>query len=259
MYCNFRCLCSLLKNSSSNSEEKKGQVAPRYYSSLVGMEVNKLRRGEGLSKKFVAIWLRLCLETNAYPRAAVMNKPLISYVLKSFNFMPQRGGSCVELIQLTKDEKSFYQKKLGYNPQFALYSSSDRSLQGLFSQRVLRTQNIAILNRSPSSSSQQRGTEIYLKTKFEHPCAISENAVEYDPPPSLQYNNKSGLETASTGCKNGTMKNEINMQRLLLDNQIHAVLKTKATDANATGQLEFFANKTLLSHAFFTSVANGGP
>ena len=41
--------------------------------SLVGMEMNKARRGNGLSTVFIAIWLRICLETGTYPRAAVMS------------------------------------------------------------------------------------------------------------------------------------------------------------------------------------------
>jgi pentatricopeptide repeat protein len=85
----------LLKNTSSSKVQPVDNLnesnKPIYHSSLVGMEVNKARRGEGLSKIFVAIWLHICLRTNTYPRAAIMNKPLISRALMDFNFVPQIG------------------------------------------------------------------------------------------------------------------------------------------------------------------------
>jgi hypothetical protein len=122
----------LLKNTCI--EKKNNQPEIHYYSSLVGMEVNKTRRGEGLSKVFVAIWLYLCIETNTYMRAAVMNKPLIAHVLMGFNFMPQNGGSRVELIRLKNRNTVIGKREDGYNPNFALHSPSAKSLQGLFSQ-----------------------------------------------------------------------------------------------------------------------------
>ena len=127
----------LLRNTSSlrSSKNKEDQSEPIYYSSLVGMEVNKQRRGEGLSKVFVAIWLRLCLDTHTYPRAAVMNKPLIAHVLMKFGFLPQNGGSRVELIRLNSSTDNILNgDKDGYSPKFALYSTSAKSLQGLFSE-----------------------------------------------------------------------------------------------------------------------------
>ena len=229
------------------------------------MEVNKARRGEGLSKIFVAIWLRICLETNAYPRAAVMNKPLIAYVLMGFDFVPQNGGSRVELIRLEKDDISIEKNEDGYNPQFALYSPSAKSLQGLFSERVLRQQNIAILDHPPSSISREKGTTIYLKTKFEHPIAIMENAVEYNPPPLLQNEKRLDIEGLQNGdgmplCVDQPPEQKQKTEaRKLLDRQIHTVLKTnnvKDTIATGTVQLEFFTNSILLKRAFLSYVGN---
>ncbi|KAL7539288.1 hypothetical protein ACHAXR_012571 [Thalassiosira sp. AJA248-18] len=245
----------LLKNASSRQPGKtNNQAQQHYYSSLVGMEVNKSRRGEGLSKVFVAIWLRICLETNAYPRAAVMNKPLISYVLMgTFNFMPQNGGSRVELIRLKRDENSIDGNNDGYNPQFGLYSPSAKSLQGLFSQRVLRTQNIAILDQRPSSASCERGATIYLKTKFEHPMAIEENAVNYTPPPLLQKENMVDMLFGADQIE----ANQTNVQRTMLDRQIHFILKTNGTNGTiAPCKLEIFTNSTLLKKAFLSYVSN---
>lgn len=169
----------LLKNTSSKGQPVDNvneSNKPFYHSSLVGMEVNKAQRGKGLSKIFVAIWLHVCLRTNTYPRAAIMNKPLISSVLMDFDFVPQIGGTRVGLIRLTKknvttsinrgdadgredDESS---NSNSNNPQFGLYSLSTKSLHGLFSQRYLRVQNIVILDHPLSSNSRQNETIVYL-------------------------------------------------------------------------------------------------
>ena len=232
----------LLKNNSSPSQPEKGKIqTPRHWSSLIGMEVNTSRRGEGLSKKFVAIWLRICLETNAYPRAAVMNKPLISYVLSQFNFMPHSGGSRVELIRLNKEDES--STKGNEAVVFGLYSSTAKSLHSLFSQRVLRTQNIGILDHLPPYATPERRAAIYLKTQFEHPIAVAECAVmDYKPPSDLieEVENLDGK-----------------MQRELLDRQINTLLRTngdKAEECIGCAQLDFLNNSTSLKNAFLTYV-----
>ena len=239
----------LLRNISSlrSSKNKEDQPEPIYYSSLVGMEVNKQRRDEGLSKVFVAIWLRLCLDTHTYPRAAVMNKPLIAHVLMKFGFLPQNGGSRVELIRLDSSTENILSgDKDGYSPKFALYSPSAKSLQGLFSERVLRTQSIVVLDHPPPLTSRKSGTVIYLKTKFEHPIAIVEDAVEYNPPPSLN------LDDEWLRVKDRSdVTNESNSQRRIVAEQIHSILNK--SDQGASSELQFFTNSTSLKGAFFPS------
>lgn len=255
----------LLRNTSSLQPHNKDQdqsSEPLRYSSLVGMEVNKTKRGEGLSKVFVAIWLCMCLETNTYPRAAVMNKPLIAHVLMGFNFVPQAGGSCVELIRLKKNDNNVIEKTS--NPKFALYSPSAKSLQGLFSQRVLRKQGIAILDCPPSPESRKRGTDIYLKTRFEHPIAILENAVVYNPPLSLKREERFDISAKTTLSEKEDKKDcaavsqgliqqlkesqakkyytQSSTQRKLLAQKIKSILNTNDSGENGTtsGHLQFF-------------------
>jgi pentatricopeptide repeat protein len=204
------------------------------FSSIVGMEVNKSLRGQGLSKLIVAIWLKICLSTNAYPRAALINKPLISLVLMKFGFVPQEGGACVELIRL-KSESSpaeINDTTHKYNPSFGLYSSSKKSLQGVFSERVLRSQNIAVLDHSLSLLEQGRGTTIYIKTTFEHPLAISSNTVDYKPPIELKQKVKEVTETSTSGSR---------LQRKILEDQLNEFLD---------GQLTFFESDEQLQLAF---------
>jgi hypothetical protein len=222
------------------------------------MEVSETRRGEGLSKIFVAIWLHICLKTNTYPRAAVMNKPLISCVLMGFNFVPQNGGCRVGLVR---------QKNINdtceSSPQIALYSPSDKSLKGLFSQRARRIQNIVILDHPPSPASGRSGTVIYVKTGFEHPIAILENAVEYSPPNSLVNDDTPLFDDEDTSCEVVHLGlNEKNEQKQLksttqssiernkLADQIDSILKTYVGGTTGNGKLEYFSNTTSLKSAF---------
>jgi hypothetical protein len=186
-----------------------------------------------------------------------MNKPLISCVLRGFNFVPQNGGSRVELIRLRNDN-TIGGEGGESNPQIALFSPSAKSLKGLFSQRALRMQNIAILDRPPSPNSGQSGTIIYVKTGFEHPFAISENAVDYTPPNDYQL-----LSEERTVCdgkpssliqqnkqlhQKGTCQSST--QRNILTNQIDSILKINVEGTTASANLEYFANVTSLKGAF---------
>ena len=238
----------LMRNESSHQTVRNtNQCRTPFFSSLVGMEVNKVRRGEGLSKKFVAIWLRICLDTNTYPRAAVMNKPLISRVLMGFNFVPQSGGSRVELIRLNSDSKT-EKCDADYNPQFALYSPSAKSLKGLFSQRALRLQNIAILDHPPSPNSRQNASIIYVKSEFEHPISILENAVQYNPPSSLLDDNVPFFKDMEEQSQRGAT-GPCEIQRDILTLQINTILKINTDSSSASGNLEFFSNTTSLKVA----------
>ena len=160
-------------------------------------------------------------------RAALMNKPLIVHVLMGFNFMPQNGGSRVELIRL-KNRDTNIKSEDGYSPNFALYSPSAKSLQGLFSQRVLRTQSVMVMDHPPSPEERKNGSVIYLKTKFEHPIAIMDNVVDYAPPLSLEND----MKPAS----------QIICQRRLLVSKIDDVLDE--------GGVQLFSNSTRLKRAF---------
>lgn len=174
----------LLKNTSSKTQNDASPAI--LYSSIVGMEVNRYLRGQGLSKIFIAIWLKICLDTNAYPRAAVMNKPLISKVLMQFGFVPQLGGTRCRLVRLEASQQDGNNVSCRgiFNPTFGLYSTSKKSLEGMFSTRVLRMQNIALLGHDTSFDIDQ-GTTIYVKTKFEHPWAIADGAVRYKAPAEM--------------------------------------------------------------------------
>lgn len=185
-----------------------------YYSSIIGMEVSTDHRGEGLSKVLIAIWLHICLQTGAYPRAKVMKKPLIALGLSKFGFVPDDGGiKCLLVRLLENDDKD-------HKSQFGLYSQR-KSLDGALSHRVLRTQNIQLL-RSPPDSALQNGTDIVIKTTFSHP---------HKPP--------------AAGDRDS---DEIQVERSLLKDKINAALNMTAT--SDSGGMTYFASSEKLSKAF---------
>ncbi len=193
-----------------------------YYSSIIGMEVSTNMRGEGLSKVLIAIWLDICLQTAAYPRAAVMNKPLIALVLSKFGFVPGDGGTKCVLVRLENDGKD------QNNPQlFGLYSPQRKSLDGAFSHRVLRTQNIKLLTSLPDSSG-QKGVDVVIKTTFSHPHKPPADDIE---------------DT-----------DEMQAERTLLKDKINAALNKSSVDtdmtASVSGKMTYSASSEKLSKAF---------
>ena len=86
---------------------------------------------------------------------------------------------------------------------------------------------------------------IYLKTRFEHPISIMENAVEFDPHPlALKESAMDGPESDQ-----GTAIRE---KRKQIDTQIHSVLKTSAQGdpSQHAGELDFFASNEFLKRGF---------
>jgi len=170
----------------------------------------------------IAIWLDICLQTAAYPRAAVMNKPLIALVLSKFGFVPGDGGIKCVLVRLENDGKD------QNNPQlFGLYSPQRKSLDGAFSHRVLRTQNIKLLTSLPDSSG-QKGVDVVIKTTFSH---------SHKPPAD-------GNEDT----------NEMHAERTLLEGKINAALNNSSVDTDTTtsysGKMTYSASSEKLSKAF---------
>ena len=163
----------------------------------------------------IAIWLDICLQTESFPRAAVMNKPLIALVLSKFGFVPDDGGTKCVLVRLEDD---------GNDNQFGLYSPQ-KSLDGALSHRVLRTQNIKLLRTLPDSS-RQKGVDVVIKTTFHHP---------HKPPDGSKDSDKMQTE------------------RNVLKDKINAALNLSAdTDVSTSGSaaMTYFSSKDNLSKAF---------
>lgn len=163
----------LLQNEPFKSCIERSTSPPKY-SMFKGMEVSPKRRGEGWTKVFIAIWLRVCLETGTYPRVGIMRKPLLSHVLGSFGFLPQAGGTPAELLRASDKTKL----AADGTPNLTLFSN-DISLRGLLSNRDCRNQNITILDSTPPEYSPEHSTTIYLVTAFEHPWAVLDGVVKH--------------------------------------------------------------------------------
>ena len=149
-------------------------------STFKGMEIATEERGEGWTKVFIAIWLRVCLVTGTYPRVGIMRKPLLSYVMAEFDFLPQAGGTPAELLRPSDEEKLDAER----TPKLTLFSPLGISLKGLLSNRDCRRQNITVLDAAPTgySTGGHHGTTIYLVTSFEHRWAILDGVVVHHSP-----------------------------------------------------------------------------
>jgi len=139
---------------------------------------------------------------------------LIALVLSKFGFVPDDGGTRCVLIRLENDAKD-------HNPRFGLYSAQRKSLDGVFSHRVLRTQNIKLLGSPPNS----RGVDVVIKTTFSHP---------YKPPDDERNDN------------------ELQRERTLLEEKISAALNLGENNDKGGGKMEYFASNEKLRRAFLS-------
>ena len=140
------------------------------YSSFMGMFIDEENRGKKLTAKFLAIWLLICLKSNALPMTEIINKPLLSLVLTKFGFVPcnnDDSGVEVEICPLSsiQDKPKQENSETGWYPNFAMYSSSIRPDDGTFGERELRIQKMMITKFQPNP----RGQITFVKTPFDHP------------------------------------------------------------------------------------------
>jgi PPR repeat len=148
-------------------------------STLLGVYLDPLFRQCGLSKIMIAIWLALCHHANAVPRTGVMNKPLLALVLQhTFQFIPENcaknstttgGGVTVEISP-------------GVNASIGLYSSNMKCLQGAFSLRDMKRENIVFLTEpsTPRGRLCRIGTT-FIKQPARSDClSVNESVDVYD-------------------------------------------------------------------------------
>lgn len=127
-------------------------------SSLLGMYLTPGKRGQGIAKLCIAIWIRYCLKASSVPMTGVIQKPLLALILQhTFGFVPRPGGVPVELSQDPNDVTAV-----------VLYSPSRKSLEGALSPRVLEYQNIKIVSQAPEA----RGRAVTICSKFEPPVSL---------------------------------------------------------------------------------------
>jgi hypothetical protein len=124
-------------------------------STLLGVYVDPVRRKEGFSKIFLALWFKLCLEANIQPRTGIINKPLLALVLQhTFGCTPQEGiGNDAELSP-GKDEGTI-----------VLYSTSAKNLTGAFSPKDVKREGLEF----SSKPAEPRGRKVTIGTSFTPP------------------------------------------------------------------------------------------
>ena len=83
--------CCMLSFVDQGSATRIGRVllaCGEQESALRGMEIDRAWSGNGLTKLFLACWLRYCLDAGLTPRTRTINKPLLSLSLQRFGFHP---------------------------------------------------------------------------------------------------------------------------------------------------------------------------
>lgn len=135
-------------------------------SSLLGMFLQDRRRGQGLSKICLGVWLWFCCQASIEPVTGIINKPLLSLLLQHrFMFVPERGGVEVEVTQDPDNPKTML-----------LYSPCKKSLEGAFSPWDVQNQNIRLLEQTP----EPRGRRIHVRTAFNAPDSNELQALVQD-------------------------------------------------------------------------------
>jgi hypothetical protein len=125
-------------------------------SAFRGMWINEDLRGNGLSKIFLAIWLRVCLVAGFSPHTHRIDKPLLSLVLHRFGFVPTSRACELEVSSGGPEDGG----------RLHLWSPHGKDLQGVFSKRTLRDQHLVIATTRPDGCS----NTVSVLTDFEGPC-----------------------------------------------------------------------------------------
>jgi hypothetical protein len=149
----------LIRNQVKKNPKRNGESL--FYSSILGMLVDENYRGKGLAKIFMGVWLRICVNSGAFPRSEKINKPLLSLVLTNFGFIPVSDSAVKIVINPITAQQNENMNDLPWKPQFSLYSKSPLN----FGERELRIQKM-IVSKSPPNP---LGKQTAVRTEFEHP------------------------------------------------------------------------------------------
>merc|ERR1712151_495738 len=97
---------------------------------LRGMSVSEHFRGQGLSFKFIAIWLELCALLDAGVATNRIDKPIVSLVLQKFGFEAVNTGTEVE-VDVERGPKG----------ELVVWGADAHKMKSQFSKRKLREQH----------------------------------------------------------------------------------------------------------------------
>jgi hypothetical protein len=141
-------------------------------STLLGMQVQSQRRGQGVAKVCLGAWLWFCLQAGITPTTGIISKPLLALLLQSrFGFVPCKGG--VE-VELAPDPT---------NPETVLvYAASQKSLRGVFSAWDKQHQTLRLVQQPP----EPRGRLVKIRTSFEAPVGLREKVQQILPEGALE-------------------------------------------------------------------------
>ena len=141
---------------------------------LRGMLVSEECRGQGYSRLFVAIWLRLCLRAGAIPVTSRINKPLLALTLVRLGFTPIRGRDKPGLRgkpgrkRKAKQRPIAVEVSVGDEGRVLLYCPLEQSralLEAGFSATELRSQRLNVTANPP----EPRGRIAHIRVRYSPP------------------------------------------------------------------------------------------
>jgi hypothetical protein len=143
-------------NNSSNNNSNNGKIGYLLMknnaseSSLLGVFLDPYQRQRGLSKIFLAIWMKLCLDADIDANTGVMNKPLLCLTLQhTFGYTPPAlGGVPVEIAASTTEAG-----------RIVMYSATAKAIAGAFSPSDQKREGLVFVSKPP----EPRGRVVHMK------------------------------------------------------------------------------------------------
>ena len=108
--------------------------------SFRGMHIHQTFRGFGLSRLFLATWIRFCRKIGFECRTEIIDKPLLALALQNLGFVPDVSNGFEIEIQSTNDG------------MIHVWSENDIRLRSAYSKSYCKKQNINILSSRPLNS-----------------------------------------------------------------------------------------------------------
>jgi hypothetical protein len=135
-------------------------------STLLGLYLDPTQRKRGLSKIFLALWLRLCLHAKLYPNTGIMNKPLLCLSLQhTFGYYPDPKNQGV-LVEISSNGAG--------DGKIILYSSVKKFISGAFSPADVEREGLVFVTEPPKPP----GRIISMKTMLLPPENFGERAAK---------------------------------------------------------------------------------
>ncbi|GMI14435.1 hypothetical protein TrVE_jg13218 [Triparma verrucosa] len=136
-------------------------------SNLTGMLITSSKRGSGLSRTFVSIWLALAHAADSETSTSRIRKPLLALTLQNLNFAPILPGKGLIIAEVSPGPPN--------SSSVVLFSEDSSRLKSGFNPTEITSQRINFVD-SPTFP---RGKKVHLRAKYK-PITAFDNHEIYD-------------------------------------------------------------------------------